>query len=67
MLLAKGASPNVPDERGWTAVHQAVSRGNVKMLQDLLAAGGDASRTDNEGLTPRDYAFPKRKLLEILG
>jgi ankyrin repeat protein len=40
MLLARGASPNIPDERGWTAVDQAVSRGNARMLADLKEAGG---------------------------
>ncbi len=38
MLLARGANPNIPDERGWTAVDQAVSRGNAKMLADLKGA-----------------------------
>jgi ankyrin repeat protein len=56
MLLARGASPNVADSRGWTAVHQAASRGNVKMMEDLLAAGGDRTRHDKSGATPLDVA-----------
>ena len=56
MLLARGASPNVADDRGWTAVHQAASRGNVKMMEDLLAAGGDGTRRDKSGTTPLDVA-----------
>jgi ankyrin repeat protein len=60
-LLAKGASPNVPDERGWTAVHQAVSRGNVRMIEAVMAAGGDGGRPDREGKTPRDLARAHRR------
>ncbi|HKQ60826.1 MAG TPA: ankyrin repeat domain-containing protein, partial [Candidatus Polarisedimenticolaceae bacterium] len=69
LLLRKGASPNLPDEQGWTAVHQAVSRGNVKILGDLLAAGGDVARRDKDGLTPRDLAraWEREDLLRVLG
>ncbi len=42
-LLAQGASPNLPDSRGWTATHQAASRGNRRLLQAVLDAGGDPS------------------------
>jgi ankyrin repeat protein len=34
-LLDKGASPHVKDARGWTAVDQARSRGNKRMLEAL--------------------------------
>jgi ankyrin repeat protein len=37
-------------------VHQAVSRGNVKILKDLLAAGGDPNKADEDGRTPRGMA-----------
>jgi ankyrin repeat protein len=53
-LLERRASPNVPDSRGWTAVHQAASRGNVRMLRAVLDAGGDPQRRDNDGRTPRN-------------
>jgi ankyrin repeat protein len=29
-LLDRGANPNLADDRGWTAVHQAASRGNTR-------------------------------------
>jgi ankyrin repeat protein len=51
-MLEHCASPNLPDARGWTAVHQAASRGNVKMLTAVIAAGGDCSREDAEGRIP---------------
>jgi ankyrin repeat protein len=53
-LLERKASPNVPDSRGWTAVHQAASRGNVRMLRAVLDAGGDPKRKDKQGQTPRE-------------
>jgi uncharacterized protein len=55
-ILKQGASPNIADERGWTAVHQAASRGNERMLKAVLEAGGDPARRDKEGCTPRDRA-----------
>jgi ankyrin repeat protein len=61
LLLSKRASPNAPDDRGWTAVHQAVSRGNLKMLEDLMEAGGDATVKDRDGRTPRDMARASRR------
>jgi ankyrin repeat protein len=64
-LLAHGASPNMADRRGWTAVHQAASRGNERMLRALLDAGGDATRRDNEGRVPRDRAI-RPKILAML-
>jgi len=55
-LLERGADPNRPDGQGSTAMHQAASRGNVKMWEALVAAGGDETRRDTEGRTPRDVA-----------
>jgi hypothetical protein len=67
-LLAHGASANVPDRAGWTAVHQAASRGNARMLQAALRAGGDPARKDKRGHTPLDVAriMRREKLLALL-
>jgi ankyrin repeat protein len=56
-MLAHGASPNLSDERGWTAVHQAASRGNARMMQAVLDAGGDLKRRNKDGHTPLDVAL----------
>ncbi|MBK7644594.1 MAG: ankyrin repeat domain-containing protein [Planctomycetes bacterium] len=68
-LLEKRANPNLPDERGWTAVHQAASRGNERMMRAILAAGGDLGVKDKQGLTPLSVALLARKpkMLELLG
>ena len=58
-LLSRGASPNLRDARGWTAVHQAHSRGNARLIDAVLAAGGDLACRDNDGLAPRDVARKK--------
>lgn len=68
-LLAHGADPNrtqpdglrdadgkLLDSAGWTALHQAASRGNAKMVEALIAAGADIARRDQAGRTPLDIA-----------
>ncbi|HSO76671.1 MAG TPA: ankyrin repeat domain-containing protein, partial [Blastocatellia bacterium] len=67
-LLRRGASPNLADAKGWTAVHQAASRGNEKMMKAVLLFGGDSGLKDKEGNTPLDVARAKRhpKLVAIL-
>jgi ankyrin repeat protein len=67
-LLAHGASPNVLDADGWTAVHQAASRGNERILRAVLEAGGDAKRRDRLGRTPLDIAkdMKREKLIRLL-
>jgi len=64
-LLERHASPNVADSRGWTAVHQAASRGNERLLRAVLAAGGDPRRPDQDGNLPRDLA-KSEKLASLL-
>ena len=64
-LLQRKAGPNIPDERGWTAMHQAASRGNVRILRAVLDAGGDPKRRDKQGRTPRDVTTSV-KLAEML-
>jgi ankyrin repeat protein len=58
-LLSQGANPNIPDEQGWTAVHQAASRGNERLMKAVLEAGGDLQQPDREGNTPVDVALIK--------
>lgn len=67
-LLERGTSPNLPDQRGWTAVHQAASRGNEKMLRAVLDAGGDRTIRDAEGETPHNIAenTGKAKIMAML-
>jgi ankyrin repeat protein len=67
-LLAHGADPNRSQGRdgsasaGWTSLHQAASRGNVKMVEELVAAGADIKRKAASGATPADVARAKAVL-----
>ena len=58
-LLEHGANPDLADSDGWTALHQAASRGNENMFKALLAAKGDPSRKDKSGATVLDIAKAK--------
>jgi len=52
-LLQQGASPNIADSKqGWTAAHQAASRGNERMMRAVIQAGADLQRRDKQGYTP---------------
>jgi ankyrin repeat protein len=64
-LLERGASPNIADARGWTAMHQAASRGNEKMMRALIEAGGDLTRRDGDDKLPRDIAT-REKISQML-
>jgi len=67
-LLAHGADPNRAHgmdgspAAGWTPLHQAASRGNVKMVEDLIKAGADIKRKDASGAVPADIARVKAVL-----
>lgn len=64
-LLSQGASPNVADDRGWTALHQAASRGNERVVRALLDAGADRTMKDKQGNRPVDLTA-KENLRELL-
>lgn len=55
VLLAGGADPNVWDRFGWSPLHQAVSTGNVMVIEALLAGGADPD-ADDHGKVPADLA-----------
>lgn len=61
-LLAHNANPDIADrENGWTAVHQAASRGNARIMQAVLDAGGDLGFRDKQRRTPIDIARLTRR------
>ena len=59
--LAHGASPNIADTDGWTAAHQAASRGNAQLLRAVVDAGADLTRRDHRGRTPSDVARMRKR------
>jgi hypothetical protein len=60
MLLDAGANPNVPDNDGFTPLHDVAEMGDCPpartMLNALLAAGADPSRQEKNGRTPSELA-----------
>jgi ankyrin repeat protein len=64
--IQTAAFAGLPDY-GWTAVHQAASRGNERMLRAVLEAGGDERRPDKRGATPIEIARERgrTKLAEL--
>ena len=60
MLLDAGANPNVPDNDGYTPLHDVAEMGDCPpartMLEALLAAGADPNRQEKNGRTPSDLA-----------
>jgi ankyrin repeat protein len=67
-MLAHGANPNVPDAHGWTAAHQAASRGNARLMRAVLEAGADRNRRDRTLRTPLDVVriLKRDKLAALL-
>ncbi len=50
--LARGTSPNVADDRGWTPLMSAFGMGHHAVATALLKAGADVKAHDASGLTP---------------
>lgn len=62
--LTQGASVHITDNRGWTPLHLASSRGHIDVVQFLLEEGADLeARTDRINRTPLHlssmHGFPK--------
>jgi len=64
MGIENGADINGTNERnyGATPVHTAAMEGNVTIMRELLAAGGEVSKPDCAGQTPLMYAAVKGSL-----
>ena len=60
MLLDAGANPNVPDNDGYTPLHDVAEMGDCPpartMLEALLTAGADLNWREKNGRTPSDLA-----------
>jgi ankyrin repeat protein len=68
-LVERGASVDGADERGWTALHYACSRGvGPELVALLLDRGAVARAPDADGRTPLDLAREnnRKALVELL-
>jgi len=55
-LVKSGANLNASDRTGVTALHLAVGRGNVTIVELLVAAKADVNPRDIRGTTPLDWS-----------
>ncbi len=64
-LLAKGADSQLTDERKWTLLHNAASKGNADTIRFLLQQGFDPNQRDINQLTPLMAAAIKGRLAAV--
>jgi ankyrin repeat protein len=57
MLIAKGANPNIKDEKGKCPLDTACSSGGDRCIKMLVEAGGDVNNSDADGVTPLHECF----------
>ncbi|KAK9141627.1 hypothetical protein Syun_011027 [Stephania yunnanensis] len=55
-LVCYGGDVTLPKSNGTTALHVAVSEGNIEIVRFLLDQGADMDRQDISGWTPRNLA-----------
>lgn len=56
-LLDKGANVNKFDQAGWTALHHAVYKSNIRLAKKLLERGADPSASRDGDLLPIEMAM----------
>ena len=56
VLIECGAELNSPQAGGVTALHHAVNRCSLKLVQTLIEAGADPFLKDDQGRSPSDLA-----------
>lgn len=61
-LLEAGADSDIPDNKGRTAVIDAVSRNDIDMLRLLKRHNANLDIADNDGMTAAMYAVTLRRL-----
>ena len=56
LLLDRGAAVDIPDTKGWTALHSAAFTGDTDILLLILQKTDDQEPKDHQGWTPLDLA-----------
>ena len=62
-LLNFGANPNFINERGQTALHEAIAGHNVATVEALIAAKADLNLKNKRGQTPYEFAYRLQRSL----
>lgn len=55
-MLAAGGDVNTPNAMGWTPLHNAINRGDLEMVMDLIRHGADINKTSGDQLAPLLFA-----------
>ena len=68
LLIDRGAAVDVPDMRGWTALHSAAYSGNTELLLLVLQKTDNKEPIDQQGWKPRDVAgfYKHGEILKLL-
>ena len=68
LVLQAGANPNLQQQGGYTALHEAAMHNSVERAEALLEAGADRSIRSDDGLTAAEMAAQKgnKEVLEAL-
>ena len=68
LVLQAGANPNLQQQGGYTALHEAAMHNSVERAQALLDAGADRAIRSDDGLTAAEMAEQKgnKEVLELL-
>ncbi len=61
LLIKKGASPDIADKKGVTALILAASKGNLELVQLMVDNGANINIKDNAGQTANSYAIQSGK------
>ncbi|XP_013399984.1 tankyrase-1 [Lingula anatina] len=56
MLIQEGCDVNHQNNKGYTSLHRAASRGNIEMIEYLLQQGADVNLFSKSGVYPMDSA-----------
>jgi uncharacterized protein len=59
IVLESGADPNVRQQGGYTALHEAALNGNVALIELLFAHGADPTLANEKGTSAADLARSK--------
>ncbi|CAG2189907.1 unnamed protein product [Mytilus edulis] len=69
-LCARGADVNQINSQGYTPLHDAIKRGDVEVITELLAYGADSSLNvtagKDEGKTCKDLAGTRKEIIHAL-
>ncbi|MDP3267696.1 MAG: ankyrin repeat domain-containing protein [Legionella sp.] len=64
-LIKVGASLDLQDKNGQTALHKAVQLGDLQIIKILIEAGASVDITDDSQYTPKDFASDNGIILFI--